>query len=37
MRHFPYKIVYLVTETELIVVSCIHAAREPNLLRDRLR
>ena len=37
MRHFPYKIVYLVTETELIVVSCFHTARDPNLLRDRLR
>jgi plasmid stabilization system protein ParE len=37
MRHFPYMIVYAVTETELIVVSCFHAVRDPNLLRDRLR
>ncbi len=37
MRQFPYKIVYHVTETELIVVPCFHAARDPNVLRDRLR
>ncbi len=37
MRNFPYKLVYQVTETELIVVSCFHAARDPGILRDRIR
>lgn len=37
MRNFPYKIVYRVTETELVVLACFHAARDPNLLRDRFR
>jgi toxin ParE1/3/4 len=37
MRNFPYKLVYQVTETELILVSCFHGARDPNVLRNRLR
>jgi len=36
LRHFPYKIIYQVTEAELIIVSCFHTARDPNVLRGRL-
>lgn len=36
LRHFPYKIVYQVTNSELVIVSCFHTARDPDALRNRL-
>ena len=33
---FPYRLIYLVTETDVAVVSCIHTSREPNIWRDRI-
>jgi len=37
MRDFPYAIIYLAKEPELIVVSCFHTSRDPNIWRDRVR
>jgi plasmid stabilization system protein ParE len=34
---FPYAIFCKVTDTEIIVVSCFHTARNPNVWRDRLQ
>jgi len=34
---FPYRLVYLVTEMDVAVVSCVHTSREPNVWRDRPR
>jgi|SRR5215212_8243044 plasmid stabilization system protein ParE len=37
MQPFPYLIVYLVTEEDVAVVSCIHTSRDPKTWRERLR
>jgi plasmid stabilization system protein ParE len=37
MRDFRYAIIYLVNETELVVVSWFHTARDPDVWRGRLR
>lgn len=29
MRRFPYSIIYYVTDTELVIVSCFHHRRRP--------
>lgn len=29
MRRFPYSVIYYVTDTELVVVSCFHHRRRP--------
>lgn len=36
LRRFPYKVVYQVTKTELVIISCFHTARDPDVLRGRL-
>lgn len=36
MRDFRYAVVYLVKETELIIISWFHTARDPKIWRDRL-
>ena len=36
LRRFPYKIVYQVTNTELIILSCFHSARDPQALRGHI-
>ena len=36
MRDFPYALIYRVKDSELIIVSCFHTARDPNIWRDRL-
>ena len=37
MLPFPYWVVYLVTEEDVAVVSCIHTSRDPKTWRERLR
>jgi plasmid stabilization system protein ParE len=37
LRRFPYIIVYLVTETEIVDIACAHTSRNPTYWRDRLR
>jgi plasmid stabilization system protein ParE len=37
VQGFRYVIVYLVTDSEVTVVACLHTSRDPNVLRDRLK
>jgi plasmid stabilization system protein ParE len=36
MLPFPYWVVYLVTGSDVVVVSCVHTSRDPNTWRERL-
>jgi toxin ParE1/3/4 len=37
VQGFRYVIVYIVTDSEVMVVACLHTSRDPSLLRDRLK
>ena len=36
LDRFPYGLIYLVTQTEIVVVAIAHLHREPDYWRDRL-
>jgi plasmid stabilization system protein ParE len=36
VRPFPYGLIYTVTETEIVVIACMHARRNPAAWRDRI-
>jgi plasmid stabilization system protein ParE len=36
LERFPYGLYYRVTSDEVIIVACMHAARDPEALRSRL-
>jgi plasmid stabilization system protein ParE len=35
LRRFPYNIVYVLTEDEIVVVGCVHGQRNPKRWQDR--
>jgi len=35
LRRFPYSLVYVVTDDEIIVLACIHGRREPKRWHER--
>jgi plasmid stabilization system protein ParE len=37
LRRFPYVLVYLADETEVVIIACAHTSRDPKYWRDRLR
>ena len=37
LRRFPYGIIYTVDDTEIVIVACIHARRDPKRWKDRLQ
>jgi plasmid stabilization system protein ParE len=37
LRPFPYVLVYTTTETEIVVVACMHGRRHPRRWQDRVR
>jgi toxin ParE1/3/4 len=36
LRPFPYAMIYTVTETEIVVVACVHTHRHPKRWQDRI-
>jgi plasmid stabilization system protein ParE len=36
LRRFPYSLVYLASEDEIVVLACFHGKRDPRKLMDRL-
>jgi plasmid stabilization system protein ParE len=36
LRRFPYSLVYLASEDEIVVLACFHGRRDPRKLMDRL-
>ena len=36
LRNFPYSIIYTLTETEIVIISCFHQRRDPDEWRMRL-
>ena len=36
LRRFPYGLMYIATEREIIVVACIHGRRNPNRWKGRI-
>jgi len=36
LRRFPYALFYVVEEERLVVIACLHAKRNPDLLRRRV-
>ena len=37
LRRFPYSIMYVVSESEILIVACFHARRDPQTWRERSR
>jgi len=37
LRRFPYVIIYTVDDTEIVIVACIHARRDPKRWKGRLQ
>jgi plasmid stabilization system protein ParE len=37
IRQFPYALIYSVTDTEIVVVACMHGRRHPRRWQDRAR
>jgi plasmid stabilization system protein ParE len=37
LRRFPYSIMYVVSESELLIIACFHARRDPQVWRERPR
>jgi plasmid stabilization system protein ParE len=37
LRQFPYALIYAVTETEIVVLACMHGRRHPTRWQDRIR
>jgi len=37
MQRFPFGVFYVLTETHIVVVAVLHAARDPRLWGNRLR
>ncbi len=37
LRHFPYDVVYLAVENEIVVIAYAHHKRRPGYWQDRLR
>jgi hypothetical protein len=36
MRRFPYNVIYMVTDQEMIFVACFHASRNPVVWKPRV-
>jgi len=36
IKRFPYKIIYLVEEEEIIILAVIHGKRRPDLIKQRI-
>jgi plasmid stabilization system protein ParE len=36
LRRFPYALIYAVTETEIVMVACIHGRRHPRRWQERV-
>lgn len=34
---YPYALFYMLSETEIFIVSCFHASRDPKIWRERIR
>jgi len=37
LHRFPYGVMYVVSDHELLIVACLHARRNPARWRERLR
>ena len=35
LRRFPYSLIYIVSDRQIIVVSCFHGRRKPKVWRER--
>lgn len=36
LRRFPYSVIYMVREDEILVIACFHGQRDPKRWQDRL-
>jgi plasmid stabilization system protein ParE len=36
LRRFPYALIYIVTDREIVIAACIHGRQNPKHWRDRL-
>ncbi|MGB3633164.1 MAG: type II toxin-antitoxin system RelE/ParE family toxin [Rubrobacteraceae bacterium] len=36
LRRFPYSVIYVVRDDEIVVIACFHGQRDPKRLQDRL-
>lgn len=36
LRRFPYSVIYVVREEEVVVIACFHGRRDPKSWQDRL-
>ena len=36
LRRFPYSVIYVVHDNELLIAACIHSRREPSRWQERI-
>ena len=37
LRRFPYSVIYVVSDQEILIVACIHGRRDPALWQERVQ